>query len=337
MAGESTTFLHTPVMVSEITSIFGEVPPGVVVDATVGGGGHSRAILDAHHQVSVLGLDQDADALGAAASNLGGFGSRVTLRQVRFDDLATVVGELGYRTVAGVLFDLGVSSPQLDRPERGFSYRSAGPLDMRMDRRAPRTAAEVVNDYDEADLARVLRVYGDERFSDRIARAIARARPVTTTVELAELVRDAIPAPARRTGGHPAKRTFQAIRIEVNRELDILGSALDQAIDVLTPGGRLVVLAYHSGEDKIVKERMRAAASTGVSVPAGLPVEPDQLGDPPRLRLLKRGATKPTAAEITANPRAESARLRAAEKLTGAIIAAPRDPEPDPSDGEAAA
>ncbi len=338
MAGESTTFHHTPVMVSEITSIFGAVPPGVVVDATVGGGGHARAILDAHHQVSVLGLDQDADALRAAASGLGGFGSRVTLRQVRFDHLARVVGELGYRTVTGVLFDLGVSSPQLDRPERGFSYRSAGPLDMRMDQDAPRTAADVVNTYSETDLAHVLQAYGDERFADRIARAIVRARPVTTTVELAELVREAIPAPARRTGGHPAKRTFQAIRIEVNRELDILASAIDQAIDVLSPGGRIVVLAYHSGEDRIVKDRLRAATSTGVTVPAGLPVEPDQLGTPPRLRLLKRGATKPTAAEIAANPRAESARLRAAEKLTDAVIPAhPTEPTPDPTDGEAAA
>jgi 16S rRNA (cytosine1402-N4)-methyltransferase len=207
-----------------------------------------------------------------------------------------------------------------------------------MDQDAPRTAADVVNTYTEADLARVLRVYGDERFADRIARAIVRARPVTTTVELADLVRDAIPAPARRTGGHPAKRTFQAIRIEVNRELDILGSAIDQAIDVLAPGGRIVVLAYHSGEDRIVKERLRAASSTGVAAPAGLPVEPEHLGSPPRLRLLKRGAWKPTVEEIAANPRAESARLRAGEKLTEAIIPEPpRGPEQDPADGEAAA
>jgi len=315
MAGESTTFVHQPVMVTEVTAIFGSVPSGVVVDATVGGGGHARALLEGHRHLAVLGLDQDRDALAASRSALERFGERVTLRQARFDELQTVVGELGYRTVAGVLFDLGVSSPQLDRPERGFSYRSPGPLDMRMDRSASLTADEVVNTYAENDLARVLREFGDERFASRIAKALVASRPVTDTAALAEIVRDAIPAPARRTGGHPAKRSFQAIRIEVNHELDILGTAIDQAIDVLAPGGRIAVLSYHSGEDRIVKDRLRAAASSGVTPPAGLPVEPERLGHAPRLRLLKRGAIKPKPEEIAANPRAESARMRVAEKL----------------------
>jgi 16S rRNA (cytosine1402-N4)-methyltransferase len=315
MAGESTTFVHTPVMVTEITAIFATVPAGVVVDATVGGGGHARALLEAHRHLTVLGLDQDRDALAASRSALERFGSRIQLREARFDELTTVLGELGYTNVVGALFDLGVSSPQLDRPERGFSYRSPGPLDMRMDRAASLTADEVVNSYAEADLVRVLREYGDERFAPRIAKAIVHARPLTDTAALAEVVRDAIPAPARRRGGHPAKRTFQAIRIEVNHELDILASAIDQAIDALVPGGRIAVLSYHSGEDRIVKDRLRVASSSDVIPPAGLPVEPEQLGNAPRLRLLKRGATKPTAEEVAANPRAESARLRAAEKV----------------------
>jgi 16S rRNA (cytosine1402-N4)-methyltransferase len=315
MGDQPNPFLHAPVMRSEITELFAEVPPGVLIDATVGGGGHAAALLEARPELTLLGLDQDGDALDAARERLAPFRSRVTLHRARFDQLALVVGQLGYETVAGVLFDLGVSSPQLDRPERGFSYRAAGPLDMRMDQRSGITAADVVNGYDERALARVLREHGDERYAGRIAKAIVAARPLTTTADLADVVRAAIPAPARRTGGHPAKRTFQAIRIEVNAEMDVLADALDQAVDVLSPGGRIAVLAYHSGEDRIVKERLRAAASTGVTPPPGLPVEPESLGVAPRVRLLKQGAWKPTAEEIAANPRSESARLRAAEKL----------------------
>jgi 16S rRNA (cytosine1402-N4)-methyltransferase len=314
MPEEPDRFVHLPVMVAEITAIFGPVPPGLVVDATVGGGGHARALLEAHPHLEVLGLDQDIDALDASRTALAGSGRRATLHQARFDQLTNVLRELGHTNVVGVLFDLGVSSPQLDRPSRGFSYRAAGPLDMRMDQAGERRAADVVNGYGEADLARVLRELGDERYAGRIARAIVAARPIATTAELAEIVRDAIPAAARRTGGHPAKRSFQAIRIEVNRELEILADALDQAIEVLVPGGRLAVLAYHSGEDRIVKDRLRAASTPAVVPPPGLPVEPEKLGPPPALRLLTRGATKPTPAEVAANPRAESARLRQAEK-----------------------
>jgi len=214
--------------------------------------------------------------------------------------------------LVGALFDLGVSSPQLDRAERGFSYRLDAPLDMRMDPSASRTADEVVNQYPERELASVLRRYGDERFANRIARAVVAARPVRTTGELAELVRDAIPAPARRTGGHPAKRTFQAIRIEVNEELDVLPVALDAAIDLLAPGGRIAVLAYHSGEDRIVKQALRDAETGGCTCPPGLPCV---CGAVPLIRLLRRGGRTPSAEERAANPRAESARLRSAEKL----------------------
>lgn len=303
-------------MASEITAIFATVPPGFVIDATVGAAGHSRALLESRSDLHLVGLDQDGEALAASAERLAGFGARVTLRQARFDQLRAVVEELGYTTVTGILFDLGVSSPQLDHADRGFSYRSAGPLDMRMDQRQALTAADVVNTYDQRRLADVLRDFGDERFAGRIARAIVASRPIETTVELAAIVRDAIPAPARRTGGHPAKRTFQALRIEVNHELDILGDALDQAIEVLVPGGRIAVLAYHSGEDRIVKQRLRDAAAGGEAPPPGVPIRAGEEGTRPRLRLLKRGAWKPSADEVAVNPRAESARLRAAEKLT---------------------
>jgi 16S rRNA (cytosine1402-N4)-methyltransferase len=312
MAGESNRFLHEPVMVREIVTILGPSPPGVVLDCTVGGGGHARVLLEADPQREILGLDQDEDALAAAGQALQAHGNRVRLRHARFDRLSDIVREEGLDSVSGVLFDLGVSSPQLDRAERGFSYRHDAPLDMRMDRSSDLTAADIVNTYDIDRLADLLDRHGDERFARRIAQAIAAARPITSTTQLADIVRDAIPAPARRRGGHPAKRTFQALRIEVNRELDILDTAVDQAIDLLAPGGRCAVLAYHSGEDRLVKARFREAATGGCSCPPQLPCS---CGAEPRVRLLKRGTWKPSADEIAANPRAESARLRAVEKL----------------------
>jgi 16S rRNA (cytosine1402-N4)-methyltransferase len=310
--GGSPAFAHEPVMLAEVLGVFAPIDAGVIVDATVGAGGHSRAILEAHDDVSVIGLDRDPAALAAAARGLAPFADRVTLARTSFDRLADTLHELGHEAVAGFLFDLGVSSPQLDRPERGFSYRHEGPLDMRMDPDQPRTAADVVNTSSEAALADVLRRYGDERYAARIAAAIVRARPITTTTALAELVRDAIPAPARRRGGHPARRTFQALRIEVNRELELLPVALDAAIAMLAPRGRGAVLSYHSGEDRIVKERFRAAETGGCSCPPGLPCV---CGAVPTVRLLWRGGRRPSAAEIVRNPRAESARLRALEKL----------------------
>jgi 16S rRNA (cytosine1402-N4)-methyltransferase len=299
-------------MVDEIVELFAPVPPGTVLDATVGGGGHAEALLDRLPHLTVLGLDRDADAVEAASRRLARFPGRARVVHARFDRLGEVVGEDHAAPLSGVLFDLGVSSPQLDRADRGFSYRSEAPLDMRMDRTQSFTAAHVVNEYDERRLTRLLREYGDEPHAPRIARAIVRHRPLHTSDELAEVVRTAIPAAARRHGGHPARRAFQAIRIEVNAELEVLAPALDAAIDQTAPGGRVVVLAYHSGEDRLVKRRFREAVTGGCTCPPRLPCV---CGARPRGRLIRRGAATPRPDEITANPRAESARLRALELL----------------------
>jgi 16S rRNA (cytosine1402-N4)-methyltransferase len=308
-------FSHQPVMVDAVVDLFAPVPAGLLVDATVGGGGHAQALLDARDDVELLGLDRDDRALEASSERLASFGSRVHLRRARFDHLAEELDALGQADVAGVLFDLGVSSPQLDVAERGFSYRHEGPLDMRMDDRDRHRAEEVVNSYDEGELARVLSRYGDERHARRIARAIVAARPIRTTTELADVVREAIPAAARRRGGHPAKRTFQAIRIEVNGELEVLPTAIDQAIRRLAPGGRCAVLTYHSGEDRIVKDVFSRATSQ--PAPPGLPVEPR----PAEVRFVSRRAWRPGADEVQRNPRAESARLRAVERVTSTTSA----------------
>jgi len=301
-------FSHDPVMVEEVVALLATVPPGVSVDATVGGGGHAAAILNAYPQLQLVGLDQDADALDATRRRLAHLGHRiVALHHARFDRLAELVSP----PVSAVLFDLGVSSPQLDRAERGFSYMTDGPLDMRMDRGQDLTAADVVNTYDEARLARLFAESGDRRLARRLARAVIAARPLSTTHQLASAVAASVPAPARRRG-HPAKRVFQALRIEVNRELDILPAAIDAAIGLLAPGGRCVVLSYHSGEDRIVKDRFTHAATGGCVCPPGLPCV---CGARPVVRLLNRGARKPSAEELAGNRRAESARLRAVEKL----------------------
>jgi 16S rRNA (cytosine1402-N4)-methyltransferase len=305
-------FVHRPVLLDEVVELLGPVPGGVVVDATVGGGGHARALLSAHAHLGVLGLDQDPDAVAAASEVLAPFGERAQVVRARFDRLADVLRETGHDGASGVLFDLGVSSPQLDRAERGFSFRADGPLDMRMDPAQPRTAADLLDTIDERELADLLRELGDERHARRIARAIVARRPVRTTQELEAVIRDAIPAPARRRGGHPARRTFQALRIAVNRELDVLRPAIDAAIDALVPRGRCVAIAYHSGEDRIVKAAFADAATGGCICPPGLPCV---CGAVPTVRLLRRGAIKPTAAEVAANPRAESGRLRVIEKL----------------------
>lgn len=303
---------HLPVMAAEVVEVLRPVPPGPIVDATLGAGGHAAALLDALPDHQLIGIDRDDAALVLAGEALAPFGDRVILHRANFDQLAAAVAGLGFGAVSAVLLDLGVSSMQLDEPDRGFSYRADGPLDMRADRRQPRTAADVVNGYDEGELRRVLAVHGEERFAGRIARAIVAARPLSTTGELAEVVRNAIPAAARRQGGHPAKRSFQAVRIEVNGELESLGSTIDQAVDVLAPGGRVAVLAYHSGEDRIVKARLHDAATGGCTCPPRLPCV---CGAVPRGRLVWRGTHRPGPAELVANPRSESARLRAAEKL----------------------
>jgi len=310
-ASRSGAFEHRPVMRDEIVRVFGTVPPGVVLDATLGGGGHSEAILESRDDLRILGIDRDPAALAAASRRLERFGDRVSTYRARFDDLAEAMEANAIDELSGAVFDLGVSSPQLDQPERGFSYRFDGPLDMRMDTDASWSASDVVNGYPESELARIIRSNGDERFADRIARAIVSARPIETTNHLAEVVTAAIPAPARRTGGHPAKRTFQAIRIEVNGELDALPAAVDDAIDHLVPGGRIAVLAYHSGEDRIVKDRMRLAASGGCECPVDLPCVCGAI----RTVRVVRGPKRPRSEETDANRRAASARLRVAEKL----------------------
>jgi 16S rRNA (cytosine1402-N4)-methyltransferase len=283
------------------------------VDATLGLGGHSAALLAAHPELRLIGIDRDPEALRLAASRLSSFADRVSLHQAVYDEIPAVLGAAGVSRVDGVLFDLGVSSLQLDETRRGFSYSQDAPLDMRMSSSGP-TAAEVVNEYSEDELTRILREYGEERWARRIAQFIVRERPLTSSARLVELVRDAIPAAARRTGGNPAKRTFQALRIEVNRELSALSAAMPAAIDAVRVGGRVVVLSYHSLEDRIVKQAFASRARD--TSPPGLPVPLPSAA--PTLRVLTRGAEAPTDTEIAENPRAASARLRAAERLRDA-------------------
>jgi len=288
--------------------------PRVHVDATLGLGGHAEAVLTAYPEVTLIGLDRDTEALAASRQRLARFDKRVRLVHAVYDDLPEVLDDLGIAAVDGVQMDLGVSSLQLDVPDRGFSYAQDAPLDMRMDQTQGNTAETVVNTYSAGELSRVLRVYGEEKFANRIAAAIVRERakqPITSSARLAELVRDSIPAAARRTGGHPAKRSFQALRIEVNGELETLERAVPAALDALDLGGRIVVLSYHSLEDRITKRAMapRAKSSGPIDLPVELP------GTGPTLRLLTRGAELPTEDEVTANPRAASVRLRAAERI----------------------
>ncbi len=308
---------HVPVLLERCLELLAPAlatPGAVHVDATLGLGGHAEAVLAAHPDATLVGLDRDPQALRLAQARLARFAGRTHLVHAVYDELPEVLQGLGIAAVQGALFDLGVSSMQLDEVARGFAYAQDAPLDMRMDQSRGRTAEEVVNTYSAADLARILRVYGEERFASRIAAAIVRERakaPLTSSERLAELVRDAIPAPARRTGGHPAKRTFQALRIEVNGELEALERALPAALDSLAVGGRIVVLAYHSLEDRLVKRALTARAKP--AGPVDLPVELP--GSGPTLRLLTRGAEQASAREVAANPRATSVRLRAAERI----------------------
>jgi len=305
-------FLHQPVMVDEITKLFAKVPEGVVLDATLGGGGHAELLLERYEHLRVLGLDRDEVALAAARERLARFGDRLMVHHCRFDRLEDAMEAFSVDTLSGALFDLGVSSPQLDESGRGFSYRTEAPLDMRMDRSQAWTAADVVNGYPVDQLARVLQQYGDERFARRISNAIVASRPIETTTELAAIVVAAIPAAARRTGGHPAKRTFQAIRIEVNGELDALAPALDAAMRRTAQGGRVAVLSYHSGEDRIVKERMRVAVTGGCECPPELPCVCDAVQT---VRIVRGIPRTPSAEEQADNRRASSARLRVVERI----------------------
>jgi 16S rRNA (cytosine1402-N4)-methyltransferase len=316
---------HEPVLADVVARFVAGGSAERVVDCTVGAGGHARIILSSlAADAELLGIDRDEEAIALARERLAEFGDRVHLVKGDFGDLEEIVGERGWgRGTDAVLYDFGVSSMQFDRPERGFSYQHDAPLDMRMDRARELTAAEVLNTYSERDLTRVLREYGEERWAARIAKFIVRARarrPLSTTRELVELVRDAVPSAARRGGPHPARRTFQALRIEVNRELDAIQSSLPQAVAALRPGGRLVALSYHSLEDRIVKQTFRSESE----------------GEAPRLRVLTRKPERPDEDEIRINPRASAAKLRAAERISSPDHLGPQGPSGGSPGGRAA-
>jgi 16S rRNA (cytosine1402-N4)-methyltransferase len=324
---------HVPVLLDRVVALVAPaleraadpaVPGGrehtVLVDATLGLGGHAEAVLERCPRAHLVGIDRDVHALDRSRTRLAAYGGRVTLVHAVYDQITDVLADLGHRHVDGVLFDLGVSSMQLDLRERGFAYAADAPLDMRMDDTAGRTAADVLNEYPVEELTRILQQYGEERFARRIAETVVRERarePFSRSGRLVELLYDTIPAPARRTGGHPAKRTFQALRIEVNDELGALRRALPAAIDAIGVGGRVVVMSYHSLEDRITKRELTRV--TRNTVPHDLPVVPADR-EPP-LRLVTRGAEKATAAEVAANPRAASVRLRAVERVHPGAVA----------------
>jgi 16S rRNA (cytosine1402-N4)-methyltransferase len=312
-----TTPSHAPVLLDRVVALLSpalEHEGAVLIDATLGLGGHSEAVLGTCGLARVIGIDRDPEALRLAGERLASYGERFTPVHATYDAIPDVLDDLGLAHADAVLFDLGVSSMQLDVPERGFAYREDAPLDMRMDPTTGQTAAEVLNTYDKGELTRILREYGEERFASRIAAAIVRQRddePFDRSARLVELLYAQIPAPARRTGGHPAKRTFQALRMEVNDELGVLRRAIPAAIDSLAVGGRVVVESYHSLEDRLVKHEF--AAATASDVPPDLPFVPE--GHEPALRLVFRGAERADDDEIAGNPRAASVRLRAIERI----------------------
>ncbi|MDY7086652.1 MAG: 16S rRNA (cytosine(1402)-N(4))-methyltransferase RsmH [Actinomycetota bacterium] len=308
---------HVPVLLERCLELLDpalRLPGAVHVDFTLGLGGHAEAVLERCSEVTLVGLDRDTEALAHSRHRLARFGERVRLVHAVYDELPRVLDELDLAAFHSGLFDLGVSSLQLDEADRGFAYAQDAPLDMRMDQTSGFTAEQVVNEYEPGDLVRILRAYGEEKFATRIVSSIVRERQkgrITSTARLAELVKDAIPAAARRTGGNPAKRTFQALRIEVNGELATLEAAIPAALDALAPNGRLVVMSYQSLEDRIVKRAFTARTrSTG---PIDLPVELPGTG--PTLRLLTRGSEPPSEQEVADNPRAASVKLRAVERL----------------------
>lgn len=325
MVEDSDDFGHVPVLLDRCVELLtpalrrrhSDGSGAVLVDATVGAGGHAERFLTELPGLRLIGLDRDPGALDIAGARLARFSDRVTLVHTRYDGIAGALTESGCaadESVDGILFDLGVSSMQLDRPERGFAYAQDAPLDMRMDPSSPLTAADILNTYDQAALADILHRYGEERFARRIAAQIVRQRartPFTSTAQLVELLYQAIPAPARRTGGHPAKRTFQALRVAVNDELDTLRRALPAALDALDVAGRIVVLAYQSLEDRIVKRVFADAVAS--RTPVDLPVELP--GHEPLFRSLTHGAERADAAEIERNPRSAAVRLRALQRI----------------------
>ncbi|HUS20742.1 MAG TPA: 16S rRNA (cytosine(1402)-N(4))-methyltransferase RsmH [Aeromicrobium sp.] len=312
---------HIPVLLDRVLDLLAPAvtPPSaqanpVIVDATLGLGGHSEAMLERFTDLVVIGIDRDPEAIDQSAGRLARFGERVVLVNAVYDQIGDAIRDAGFSAVSGVLFDLGVSSLQLDVKERGFAYAQDAPLDMRMNPTVGLSAADVLNTYGEGDLARVLWEYGEERFARKIARAVVRqreSRPFDTSGPLVDIIRQSIPAAARRTGGNPAKRTFQALRIEVNDELGAWHRALPAALDAIAVGGRVVVLAYHSLEDRFAKRTF--AAATTSTAPRDLPVVPPEMA--PEFKLVTRGAEQATPAEVAANPRAKSVRLRAIERI----------------------
>ena len=312
-----TTFSHVPVLKQRCLDLLAPAltdAGAVLVDATLGLGGHTEAALESFPNLRIIGLDRDLDALEHSKVRLAPYSGRVEFVHAVYDQLPSVLADLQIPVVQGILFDLGVSSMQLDNNERGFAYSRTSPLDMRMNTKTGKTAADVVNTYTHGELARILSVYGEERFASRIASAIIREREIeqfTTSDRLVAVVRDAIPAATRRTGGNPAKRTFQALRIEVNDELSVLERAMPAAIDALAVGGRLVVMSYQSLEDRIVKDAFREV--TEDKTPVDLPFVPSTQA--PKLRLLTRGSEFASDAEIAQNSRATSVRLRAVERV----------------------
>jgi 16S rRNA (cytosine1402-N4)-methyltransferase len=308
---------HVPVLLDRVVALVAPAltrPGSILVDATLGLGGHTEAVLERCGLARVIGIDRDPQALALASERLAPFGERFTAVHAVYDEIADVIAGQGLESVDAVLFDLGVSSMQLDLRERGFAYAEDAPLDMRMDRTTGPTAADILNTYSAAELTRVLRDYGEEKFARKIAAAIVRQReiePFTTSGRLVELLYAEIPAPARRTGGHPAKRTFQALRMEVNDELAVLRRAIPAAIDAISVGGRVVVESYHSLEDRLVKRAF--AEASRLDVPHDLPFVPE--GAEPALRLVTRGAEQADQHEIEQNPRAASVRLRAIERV----------------------
>ena len=286
----------------------------VVVDATLGLGGHSEALLESNPNLVLIGIDRDLDAIVKAKNRLAKYENRVKLNHAIFDEITDVVNSFGFEQVDGILFDLGVSSMQLDQSDRGFSYSQDAPLDMRMDRSTGITASEIVNTYAPGELVRILRTYGEEKFATRIVENIVKERakaPLKSTTQLATLVKESIPAATRRTGGNPAKRTFQALRIETNDELGAVNRAIPQALELLKVGGRLVVMSFQSLEDRIVKEIFAQATTSGT--PRDLPIDLPEFAA--KFALVVRGSVLPSEAEIAANSRAQSVRLRAIERL----------------------
>ena len=286
----------------------------VVVDATLGLGGHSEALLESNPNLVLIGIDRDLDAIVKAKNRLAKFENRAMVSHAIFDEITDVVNSFGFNKVDGILFDLGVSSMQLDQSDRGFSYSQDAPLDMRMDRTTGITASEIINTYAPGELVRILRTYGEEKFATRIVENIVKERakaPLNSTAQLATLVKESIPAATRRTGGNPAKRTFQALRIETNDELGAVNRAIPQALELLKVGGRLVVMSFQSLEDRIVKEIFAQATTSGT--PRDLPIDLPEFAA--KFALVVRGSVLPSEAEIAANSRAQSVRLRAIERL----------------------